>query len=339
MLEGLQQLERTPLNAAQRDNVEGSALFFRSLEFYNLAQQFVKPYNGASAETGPGLPLRLNTGITENTPRATLKQTYDQLFSDLKRASLLLPETQAYKTRPSRAAAFSLLARAYLTVEDYGQALAYADSALAISGELLDYNSLDMNTTFKIPLLNREVIFQASVSTSTLLEVTRKIVDSVLYASYDDNDLRKTVFFYDLSGKKIFTGSYLNGEYNMFGGIAADEIYLIRAECLARTGKGTEAVDVLNTLLRSRWARNTFPGLQAADDREALRLVLAERRKELLFRNLRWSDLRRLNKDPEFAVTLQRSLNGRLYSLPPNSERYTLPIPPDEILLSGIPQN
>ena len=75
------------------------------------------------------------------------------------------------------------------------------------------------------------------------------------------------------------------------------------------------------------------------DADELLRIILQERRKELLFRSLRWTDLRRLNKDSRFAVTLTRKLNNDTYTLPPNDARYVLPIPQQEIEESGIQQN
>lgn len=75
------------------------------------------------------------------------------------------------------------------------------------------------------------------------------------------------------------------------------------------------------------------------DATEVLRLVLNERRKELAFRGIRWSDLRRLNKDERFAVTLSRTLNGQTYQLSPNDKRYVIPIDEQEIRLSGIEQN
>jgi hypothetical protein len=68
--------------------------------------------------------------------------------------------------------------------------------------------------------------------------------------------------------------------------------------------------------------------------------IITERRKELPFTgSARWEDLRRLNKDPQFAKTLIRQLNGQNYTLAPNDPKYTLPIPDIEIKLSGIQQN
>ena len=107
-----------------------------------------------------------------------------------------------------------------------------------------------------------------------------------------------------------------------------------------RLGSINAAMDDLNALIIKRWKNNgTFVPFTAATANEALAKVLKERRKELIFRGLRWTDLRRLNKDPRFAITLTRNLNGVVYTLPPNDDRYTLPIPDQEIKISGIAQN
>jgi hypothetical protein len=116
-------------------------------------------------------------------------------------------------------------------------------------------------------------------------------------------------------------------------------LYLIRAECYARAGNISSAMSDLNTLLKTRWVSGTYTDMTATTADEALGKVLIERRKELLMRGQRWTDLRRLNKDSRFAVTLQRVINGTTYTLPPNDLRYTLLIPYNVIQISGIQQN
>ncbi len=56
-------------------------------------------------------------------------------------------------------------------------------------------------------------------------------------------------------------------------------------------------------------------------------------------RGLRWTDLRRLNREPRYAISLERTVLGQPYNLPPNHQHYTFPIPDDIISLSGMPQN
>ena len=92
--------------------------------------------------------------------------------------------------------------------------------------------------------------------------------------------------------------------------------------------------------MQKRWKAGTFIPFTAATATDALTKIINEKRKELPFTgSIRWEDLRRLNKEPQFAKTLIRILNGQTYSLPPNDAKYTLPIPDDEIRLSGIAQN
>jgi hypothetical protein len=55
---------------------------------------------------------------------------------------------------------------------------------------------------------------------------------------------------------------------------------------------------------------------------------LTQGRKEL-FRWLRWSDIRRLNKQGDDAISIQRKFRQQVYTLSPGDQRYVLPIPPD----------
>ena len=159
------------------------------------------------------------------------------------------------------------------------------------------------------------------------------LVDSNLYKSYDQYDLRKEAFYETRpGGETYFQGSY-KGDFRYFGGIAFDEIYLILAECNARLGQISEGLNVLNKLLEKRWVDGQFTPFTANNETEALTLILEHRRKELAFRGTRWSDLRRLNKDPRFAVTQTRVMQGITYTLEPNSPRYVLPTPPRELEL------
>ena len=124
----------------------------------------------------------------------------------------------------------------------------------------------------------------------------------------------------------------------MSNGITSDEFYLTRAECFSRANNANKALEDLNTLLSNRWKTGTYTPLANLQGANLLNLILKERRKELIFRALRWNDIRRLNKEG-FNITPIRNLNGTIYTLPPNDPRYALPIPPDVITLSGIPQN
>ncbi|RBQ08911.1 RagB/SusD family nutrient uptake outer membrane protein, partial [Pedobacter miscanthi] len=114
---------------------------------------------------------------------------------------------------------------------------------------------------------------------------------------------------------------------------------LIRAESLIRLGRVSEGLSDLNTLLVNRFKTGLFVPYSVGTAIDPLRLVLEERRKEMPFRGQRLADLRRLNQEEGFRVTLSRSVGGTAYALPPGDARYVFPIPQEEVLRSGMEQN
>lgn len=321
-------------------HIKGRALFMRAYGFYSVAQVYAKAYDKATAGTDPGIALRLSSDLNAPTVRATVQQTYEQIISDLSSAVPLLPLHPAYKIDASRPAALAMLARTYLSMSDYPDALKNAEDCLAVYDSLMDYGSLDATQQYPFPLFNKETIFFGLMAYATTYEMAPLAkVDSGLYKMYADDDLRKTLFFKTIEpGHVGFYGDY-TGELQHFEGIATDEVWLIAAECNARLGNKDKAMSELNTLLKTRFKTGSFTPLTASDADQALDLILSERRKELLFRGLRWTDLKRLNLDPQRAVSITRTVNGKQYVLPPNDPRYVFQIPLDVIKMSGIPQN
>lgn len=339
---------------AQWNDVKGEALFSRAFAFYNVAQVFAQAYGTVADSAHLGIPLRLHSDISTPSVRSTVPQTYQQIIADLDSAELFLPilppNLNSYRNRPVKVCAQALLARVYLSMREYQQARAYADSALQSYDSLIDYNMLAPTATLPFSLLNNETLYQASflgpnqpglpAYSIYLLGVfypnTR--IDSGLIQSYDTNDLRLVIDYrYKPHDSSYLKGSYAGTIYP-FGGLATDELYLIRAEAAARAGDIGAAANDINTLLSKRWRTGTFPGYTFASQQQALDTVLLERRKELAFRGLRWTDLRRFSADGT-GIPLTRVLDSVVYTLKPNSNLYTLPIPPDVINLSTMSQN
>ena len=334
VLDGLEKIEESP----EKDHVKGRALFHRAWNHFHLAVIFGQPYNEATSTNDLSIPLRLTSNINVPVIRNTVKETYNSILADATEAAELLPEQSNEKMRPDKVAAYGLLARIYLQLEDYDQALAYSDAALGLYDELLDYNTI--NTGAAYPLIsNKEVVYQSMMARfSPIGSYSYLFASEELYSSYIDSDLRKAAFFRKDDGSG-FKGSYsLLGIY-FFNGLATDELYLIKAESLARQNEGEESMSILNELLVNRHKTNEFEPLVATDAEEALSIILMERRKELLFRGIRWMDLRRLNKDPRFAKTITRDINGEQYELLANSPKYVYPIPDIVIEMSGVRQN
>ncbi len=348
VIEGLETIDRSTINQSQYDIVKGSALFVRAFAYYSLAQGHAKPYHQSTKDLKLGIVLKKSSDVNEVVERATVQQTYDQILSDLKTAEMLLPKTAQFKMRPSAAAAQIMLAKTYLLMGDYEQAAVYSRKVLSSNPALIEFTTLNGALTRPFPTYssgNLEVVYYSTTRGSTLTSLANMSVSPELYNLYDNDDLRKTIFYSaNSTGMINFRGTY-NGGISLFSGLAINEAYLICAESLIRTNQINEGMKYLNTLLKTRWKKNSageslYVDQVASNETIALTILLRERRKELPFTALsRWEDLRRLNFDTRFAKTLTRTIAGQVYTLPPNDNRYVLPIPFAEIQRSGIEQN
>lgn len=331
------------------NNVKGQALFFRAIIFSELACAFCKPYVRSTAAADLGICVRLKSDIYHIEPRSTVQKTYEQITGDLKKAAALLPVTSPYKTRPNKSAAFALLARIYLFMDDYPLAREYADSSLYYSNKILDFNSevVTLAKPYRFPgftEINDELLFYATgVGHAAVIPdetANLSFVDSSLYKSYADGDLRR-VYYYDSTGinRAKIRGTY-TGSGRSFSGLATNEVYFIRAECNARLGNIKLAIDDLNRVLVNRYKRGKYIPFVTDDSDLLLKKILEERRKEFPFTGqVRWQDLRRLNRDARFAKTLYRKTLGVTYELLPNDRKYVYPLPQREIDEAGLQQN
>lgn len=337
VLEGINNIQRTESNAIDYDNIKGSALYIRADAFQVSARNYAKAFDSITAGSDLGIPLRLSSDFNLPSVRSNLFETYNRIITDLKAALYLLPVTPKHVFRPSKTAAYALLSRVYLSMRNYNFAGLYADSALQLYNTLIDYNTLNASAAAPVPQFNSETIYYSHGGLSPI-SVSRARIDTLLFRSYAPNDLRRTIFFTNTAGVQRFKGQYTGTVSSFFTGIATDELYLTKAESQARAGLISQAMNTLNTLLVKRWKTGTFIPFTAANGQQALDLVLEERRKQLLMRDLRWVDIKRLNKEGR-GISIKRFVNNQTYELVPNDPKFALPLPEYVITTSGMQQN
>ncbi|MBS0027093.1 RagB/SusD family nutrient uptake outer membrane protein [Chitinophaga hostae] len=342
----LEQLQKIPptTNQAVWNQVKGAALFFRSYYFQQLVNTFAPAYDAATATNDLGIVLRTHSDFNEPSERASVQQTLEQVLHDAKEAAYLLPDLPKLPTMPSKAAAYGLLARTYLSMRYYDSAYHYADAALHLKSDLMNFaadNDINSSITSQIPFrqFNKETIFYSEMATTNyVINPSTIAVDSNIIKSYNKDDLRLTAFYTKEDTIYRFKGSYTGNEWQYFTGIAVDELYLIRSECAARVGIIGQAISDMQTLLKSRWNESANPPvITPADSKEAVTMILNERRKELFMRGTRWMDIKRLNKEGR-NISLQRVVAGTTYRLNANDPYFALPLPQD-IVSNTVPQN
>lgn len=341
VLERLQKIDRNVTNAHQWDEVCGAALFFRANQYLSLLWTFAKVYDSESKNDDLGIVIRKTSNLNDLSKRSTIAECYNEVLTDLKMAMELLPKESSHPMRPSAIGAYGVLARSYLSMGNIDSAYYYSNRLLEMNSDLLNYNdSKDVNLTANYPIsrFNKETLTYFELTVASQLSTNNAMMDSLLYKSYSNNDLRKIGYFKQISGDNYsFRGSFSGGT-RQFGGMTTAEALLIRAECLARLNHLVKAQQDINLLLENRYLKGTFVSYNLTDKNQVLDLILSERRKELVFRGLRWIDLKRYNLEGK-NIYIKRIIDNKEIVLAPHANRYALPLPYDIVSSTGIVQN
>lgn len=343
-LEALGRIERTASNAQRWDHLRGTALFFRSFHFLGALWAYAPAYDEVDSAHDPGIVLRVSTDVNEVSKRSPVNVCYSKIIEDLKEAIPIIRPTSELAVLPTRAAAYGLLARTYLSMRSYDDALHYSDLSLGMKSDLLDYRtdiSIPASLATPFERFNKEVIFSAHAFPSYNSErPSHASMDTNLVRAYDSHDLRIRAFFGRRSnGTLQFRGVYGLDASSFFTGLTTAEMYLTRAECLARKGEVVRALNDINKLLEMRWDDlDFFIPIAIAGHEEVLDIVLMERRKELISRNLRHMDIKRLNREGR-NIVLRRQVGNDIAELAPGDPRWAFPLPADIIAQTGMPQN
>ncbi|MHC1704056.1 MAG: RagB/SusD family nutrient uptake outer membrane protein [Tenuifilaceae bacterium] len=308
-----------------QDQVEGEALFLRSLMYFDLVRFFAQQYEPSTA-SGLGVPLVLTPtrGINEsNYPaRSTIEQVYTQVITDLTRAASLLPASNGvYATR---GAANALLARVYLQKGDYPNA---RDAANTVIGSLAYTLKTTYAAVFNNDVMSSEDIFVTEITSQDLFSSMTEFFSTPEFGGrngdidilsghlnlYAAGDARLALFYFGMDAWR--TGKW-NNLYGVINHIRLAEMHLIRAECNQRLG-----TSIGDTPLNDYNAIHVRAGLVAAGT-VTLDDIILERRLELAHEGFMIHDIKRLKKNVVVSGT---------ETLPYNDNKLVFPIPAREM--------
>jgi tetratricopeptide (TPR) repeat protein len=333
---------------ADKKIIKAEALLGRAFEYWLLVNAFGKQYSESTASTNLGVPIITSADVSTVVPaRATVKKVYDFIIKDVEESIKYLPKKAKNRVRPSKGAGYAMLARFYLWMNKYDEALKNATLALAEKSTVSDYDVLMLLATEGVTaaqdalqdLYDKEAYvikqyrFQGGFTSGT--------VAPDVVALFTAADLRKSLVITNISEERDDELGYVRVETDFYRNarsfninLAPDipEMYLIRAECNARKGDIAKVVEDLNILISKRTVtafrsmteltEANFPSKEAA-----LGFVLQERRREMILTGMRLFDLKRLNLEPAFAKDVVHTIGDKTYTAKAGSNKLIFPIP------------
>jgi starch-binding outer membrane protein, SusD/RagB family len=353
--------------------VDGEAHFLRAYYYFWLVNLYGKAYNPSTAKTDLGVPIKLSENVEDKYfDRNTVQEVYDQILVDLNQAESDLSQTGTPTSvyRAGVTAVRFLLSRVYLYMQNWDKAAEYAQKVIDANPEIMSLNNLAAGSG-SLSKSSIETIFSMGGNSLPCMTTFRhkgfQVSDS-LYNCYDDNDLRKTIFWWHynnyigytriapVSSSTVSSDKYYGWyDYNApYYGRKAEvsdkflfrspEAYLIKAEAEAYLGKEDDARTALNTLREYRYKYGSDYKITSSG-KDLVEAIRDERRKELALEGQRWFDLRRYavcEKYPESKRLIHRyyyyqstisivKTEYHKFVLQPNDAAYVLPIPQEVI--------
>lgn len=314
------------------DKYRGECLFLRSWWYFNLYRVF---------GVVPVTRTVVAPAAAKLIPRCTEQEMYELLTEDLAEAARLLPDVRsAEKARVTSIAAYTLLAKVYLTFGKHAEARTALEEALKDTGYGLESTTgraFDVNNK-----MNKEIIFALyynktndnghgywySTNTEVMADIRNPTPE--FKAIYDERDNRlPLISTYTKISSNVYAmtkwydtydATYTTQVGNDFPHLRYADVVLMYAEALAETDL-PEALVWLNKT-RTRAGLDALTTDDVKTRAEFTRELAAERGREFALEGHRWFDLVRLG----LAVERFRALG---YTL--DAHNLIFPIPQSQI--------
>ena len=316
-------------NIPNADKYRGECLFMRSWWYFNLYRVF------------GGVPVTRTVvapAAAKTIPRCSEEDTYKLLTEDLSEAARLLPDQKgAEKARVTSIAAYTLLAKVYLTFGKPAEAKTALEEAMKNTAYGLETTTgrvFDVANKF-----NKEVIFTLyynkstdnghgywySTNTTVLSDIRNPTPEFKAIYAEKDNRLALIATYTKISSTvyamtkwyDTYDATYTTQVGNDFPHLRYADVVLMYAEALASTDGIPAALPWLNKT-RTRAGLDELTTAEVPDKNTFVRELAAERGREFALEGHRWFDLVRLGLAVEYFQGLGYSLDAHnlLFPIP-----------------------
>ncbi len=334
----------TEATDTERNEVLAYAHVIRAINYFTVVNYYAATYQSATASETLGVPLITSANINAASKQVSVQEIFDFMIQDIQEAITLgLPKESMTVIHPNLGAAYALLARIYLQMSNYTEALRYANLALEQNDQLYDWvsfyetNKDNINQDGVYPTLSTPMgytyvenyYFRCGEANPNYSNSEQGIPveraerfeegDARFLSRWKLRTLNQDTYYYPLC----------RGYFN-YGGLTTSEVYLIKAECLARQATGndyTAAMETLDAVRQTRILPEYYHPSTATSLADAIEQIRRTKDNDLIFSLVPFADARRFNAEGTYARTMTKTHKGTTYTLSPDSHLWIMPFP------------
>lgn len=319
---------------ARKSEMVAEARVLRAYMHWMLVNVYAKAYDPATATSEGGIPYVTDVDFGLKNPKQTVAQVYAKLMEDLDDQVIAqVSETPSSFQRPSRAFAYAVRAKVRLSMRQYADALSDAGKALGYNSTMEDRRPYEVTGLVRVRNAADNYLYMPG---SDLLP-NSYTVSAEWIQLYEQGDVMRyyTNLYEDASAVKAIPGCYTwkNGTNYQFNslGIRTEDMVLLKAECLARTGNVQAAMTTLNSLRTLRIKASDYQPLTATTEAQAMAHIIKVSRIEFLFTHNNFFNLKRWNTEDAYQQNITRTIpmadGTHTYTLKPGSSYWIMPFP------------
>ena len=228
---------KTKITEATADEINqlvGEAYMMRAYCHFLLANLYAEPYTHCNPATTRGVPLSLEANVNAVLTCSSLEKVYQQVVDDVLEAKKYLTVDtwdEGFTYRFNKLSANALLARVYLYMGQWQNALTEAETVIEKHGALEDMNTSKVLPNYYKSVENIMALEQVMTSGYVKIGAANK----ALVNSYRSGDKRKNLYFKAQSASIINVVKYGDsGNDGYRCSFRSAEAYLIAAEAEAQ---------------------------------------------------------------------------------------------------------
>lgn len=303
--------------------------------FHFLAVVIHAPqYDASIAENAGGIAYVTNIDVTEQKSKLSLASTFQHILDDCSDQVIqLLPQDHGDQfMRGDRAWGNAVRAMVLFQMKRYTEALPYALEAIRLRPHIFDRSVIKQTGEW----------IQGAESTNNFLYIggAARVSPTMTMLTIEAGNLFEAgdyVINYESVGWSLDYGkmySGLEGVRMFMGwgtccnvyGLTSEQLHLVAAECLIRTQKIKEGLDLVNTVRHFR-VENCQP-LEADSEHEAMALLQRVKFVEQFDTPFNFFDRKRWNTEPDYRADVTHRLGSMgTFTLKPESPLWIMPFP------------
>lgn len=303
--------------------------------FHFLAVVIHAPqYDASIAENAGGIAYVTNIDVTDQKSKLSLASTFQHILDDCSDQVIqLLPQDHGDQfMRGDRAWGNAVRAMVLFQMKRYTEALPYALEAIRLRPHIFDRSVIKQTGEW----------IQGAESTNNFLYIggAARVSPTMTMLTIEAGNLFETgdyVINYESVGWSLDYGkmySGLEGVRMFMGwgtccnvyGLTSEQLHLVAAECLIRTQKIKEGLDLVNTVRHFR-VENCLP-LEADSEHEAMALLQRVKFVEQFDTPFNFFDRKRWNTEPDYRADVTHCLGSMgTFTLKPESPLWIMPFP------------